>query len=138
MSDISINLDPTLLGQPAYGDLVVLNNDLVLTSDANPAGTNNILQDILQRLRFFSGEWFMDNTQGVPWFQQILIKNPDQATIDAILQNIILGTPGVTQLTAYQFTPNFSRRLMNVSFRCMTTSGVVNYNGVVAPVTGGT
>jgi hypothetical protein len=133
MVDLSIDLTPT---SATYKDLLVTEGDLTLTSDANPNGTNPVLQDIIQRIQFFLGEWFLDSTQGVGWFQQILVKNPDQPTVDAIFQNVILGTPGVNQLSSYSFTPNFTTRTLNVSFIAVTTSGTVNYNGVVAPVTG--
>lgn len=137
MVDISLDLDPAHKNQPGYRDLLIINNDLVLTSDANPVGTNPILQDILQRMRFFLGEWFLDNTQGLPYFQQILIKNPDQSKIDAIFSNLILGTPGVLQLSSYSFDSNKAKRVLTVSFNCVTTSGTVSYSGTIAPVTGG-
>lgn len=128
MADISLDLNPA---SPTYKDLLVVDGDLILTADANPAGTNNIQQNILQRLSFFLGEWFLDNTQGLPYYQQILIKNPDQSKIDAIFVNSILGTPGVTQLLSYTFTPVFASRLLKVSFSALTTAGKVNYSGNV-------
>jgi hypothetical protein len=140
MADLAIDLNPLDIAKPYYKDIFVTNGDLTLTSDATPnnlASTNPVLQDILQRLSFFLGEWFLDNTQGVPYFQQILIKNPDQSKIDAIFQNIILGTPGVVQLSSYTFTPNTAKRVLTVAFACITTSGIVNYSGTIAPVSGG-
>jgi len=136
MADLSLQLNPT---SPGYKDLLILNNDLVLTLDANPSGTNNIIQDIMQRLSMYAGEWFMDVTQGVPYFQQILVKNPNQSTIDAIFGNIIMGTPGVIQLLSYSFSPNFLERVLSVTFSVMTTTGKVNYSTVipVSPIGGG-
>jgi hypothetical protein len=128
MVDISLDLNPA---SPTYRDLLFVDNDLILTSDANPNGTNNILQDIVQNISFFFQEWFLDNTKGIPYFQQILIKNPDQSKIDAFFINTILGTPGVTQLLSYNFTPNYPGRVLNVQFSAMTTSGKVNYSGNV-------
>lgn len=128
MADISLDLDKT---SPNYKDLLIVNNDLVLTSDADPNGTNPILQNLIQRISFGLGEWFMDNTQGVPWIQQILVKNPDQGKIDAIFVRIILGTPGVIQLSSYSFNLNRVARVLKVQFSCVTTKGVVNYNGNV-------
>jgi hypothetical protein len=130
MVDISLDLDPA---SPNYKDLLILDNDLVLTSDADPRGTNNILQDIVQNLSFFLGEWFLDNTKGIPYFQQILIKNPDQSKIDGFMINTILGTPGVLQLLSYSFQANYAQRILNVTFSAMTTSGKVNYSGNVTP-----
>lgn len=130
MADISLDLsNPTL---STYKDLLILENDLVLTSDADPDGTQPVLQDILQRLSFFLGEWFMDNTQGLPWFQQILIKNPDQSKIDALFLNTIMGTPGVIQVNAYSFTVNSTQRILSVSFNALSTSGPINYTGTIA------
>lgn len=126
MADLSLDLNKT---SGTYKDLLLLDGDLVLTADADSRGANNILQNILQRMSFFLGEWFLDNTQGLPWFQQILVKGPDQSKIDAIFQNAIMGTPGVTQLLSYTFTPNTTARTLNVTFVAMTTSGKVNYSG---------
>lgn len=142
MVDIALDIQKADAGLPTYKDLLLINNDLGLTSDAYPAGQvpisapNPVLQDILQRIRFFLNEWFLDNTQGVPYFQQILVKNPDQSKIDAIFTNVILGTPGVTQLNSFSFTVNRASRILGIAFNCATTSGVVNYSGIV-PVTGG-
>ena len=131
MADLSLNLNPSIVGTLPYRDLLIVNNDLCLTSDSNPLGTNNVLQDILQNLNFFLGEWFMNNTYGVPWFQQILVKNPDQAKVEGLLMNTILGTPGVQQLLSYSFKVIRATRLLQCSFSVMTTSGVVNYSGTV-------
>lgn len=137
MVDISLDLDPTHKTLPSYKDLRVVDDDLVLTSDADPNGTNPVLQNILQRMRFFLAEWFLDNTQGLPYFQQILVKNPDQSKVDAIFTNLILGTPGVTQLASYSFIINKANRILEVDFKCQTTTGIVSYSGNLSPITGG-
>lgn len=134
MADLSLDLTK---GSQNFGDLLVIADDLVLTSDIDANGTNNILQDILTRLKFFLGEWILDNTLGLPWFQQILVKAPKLADIDAIFQNSILGTPGVTQLTTYSSKPDPAKRTLSVSFTCITTSGTVSYSGPISPVSGG-
>ena len=127
MSDLSLNL--------ADMDFQVINNDLVFTSDVNTPGTNNILQDILQRLRLFQGEWFLDNSIGIPWFQQIFVKNPDVSKIEAIFIDAILSTNGVDSLIEFSLTPNYPNRSFALSFSANTTSGVVDYSGTL--VSGG-
>jgi len=122
--DIALDLNPA---SPNYFDLLVEDGDLVLVD-----GPNAIKQHILQRLRTFYGEWFLDNTIGVPWFQQILgIKNPDQARINALLLNTILATPGVIQVTEYSFQPDFALRMLTVGFTAQVTDGVVSYSGTI-------
>jgi hypothetical protein len=129
MADVALDLNKA---SSNYNDFLLIDNDLALTSDAQAnSPINPVQQDILQRLRFFYGEWFLDNTQGVPWFQQILVKNPDTSKVDLILLNTILTTPGVTAVTSYSFTPNYAARVLNVTFSATTTSGPINYNGTV-------
>jgi len=132
MVDYSLDLNPS---SPNYLDLLVIDGDLVLTSDADPRGTNPVLQHIIQRLRTFLGEWYLDNTIGVPWFQLIFEKGTDEATIDAYLQNVICATPGVKSLTSYSFTPDTAKRTLDIKFVAKTTSGTVDYSGVL-PVGG--
>lgn len=121
MSDVALDLNPA---SSTYKDFLLQNNDLVITD-----GKQEILQHILQRLSFFFGEWFLDTTQGFPWFEQVFVKNPDQGAIDALFKDTIMDTPGVIQLNTYNFTPNMRNRTLNVSFVAMTTAGKVDYSG---------
>ncbi len=123
MSDILMYLSK---GDAQFGDIVIENGDLVLND-----GLTAIRQNILQRLRTFFGEWFLDNTIGLPYFEQIWVKNPDQSKIDALFQNAILGTPGVVSLNEYSFVPDFQKRTLNIAFVAQTTSGTVDYAGLV-------
>lgn len=128
MSDISLDLDPA---SPTHNSYLLINGDLALTSDAQVGGANPVQQDILQAMRTFLNEWYLDNTIGVPWFQQILVKAPDQSKIDAIFVNLILGRPGVIQLLSYSFDPKPEIRGLQVSFVAQSTSGKVDYSGTL-------
>lgn len=123
MSDIALDLDPT---SPTYNDIKIVDNDLVLVD-----GTTAILQDILQRLRFYYGEWFLDITLGIDYFNRILVKNPDLGKINAIMINAIVTTPGVTGLNKYQLQTDFLTRQVFIEFRAQTTQGTVDYAGLL-------
>lgn len=136
MSDISLNLNAANIGTDAYRDLLIANNDLVLTSDVNPDGTDPVLQDIVQRIRFFLGEWFLDNTQGVPWLQEILVKGFDQGAADSYIQETILGTLGVQALLTYGSRFDAGRRKLTLQFSVKTQNGTVSYTDTVVPTQG--
>jgi len=121
LADIALDLDPN---SPTYRDVKMSGGDLQIVD-----GKEAILQNILQRLRIYLGEWFMDNTKGIDYFNQILVKNPQQSKIDAIIINQILSVPGVTLLTNYSFSTNFVTRVLLINFKCQTTSGIVQYSG---------
>jgi len=123
MADLSLNYDPDLLGTPAYGDLKMVNGDLVLTNDVDQNGTDSTLQSVCQRLRLYLGEWFMNTSAGVPWYQQILVKNANPSHIDGLLRDCILGTPGVVALLAYSSTANHAQRSFHVTFTIQTAAG---------------
>lgn len=104
------------------GDLVVENGDLVLTT-----GEDAIRQHVQQRLRTFLGEWFLDTGVGVPWFQDILKKNPNPQIVDGLIQNEIIQTPGVVELLKYESDFDRSLRKLSVSVQFRTVTGVINF-----------
>lgn len=66
-------------------------------------------QCILTRIKLARGEWFLDKTQGTDWAGRILGRS-GKASYDAEIRRVILGTQGVSQITAYSSSLN-DRRL---------------------------
>lgn len=124
--DFSLDLAPN---SPTHGRLLVVNGDVVMTSDQNPAGSNYVMQAILQRLRLYAGEWFLNRSLGVPYYQSIMVKNPNAAVIDTLLQNVVVATPGVLRLTAWQSTLQRAARVLSVQFSGRALNGPFSYQG---------
>jgi hypothetical protein len=59
-----------------------------------------VAQLVMTRLKLSVGEWFLDSSDGTPWIGDILGANTGP-TRDAAIKSRILGTPGVTAITAY-------------------------------------
>lgn len=59
-----------------------------------------VAQAILTRLALWSGEWFLDTDEGTPYLARVLGAGTAN-TYDAAIQERILDTPGVVELTAY-------------------------------------
>jgi hypothetical protein len=123
MTDIALDLNPT---SPTYRDVKRVAGDLLIVD-----GTQAILQNILQTIGIFKGEWFLNNTIGIDYFGSVLVKNPNPAAINAIFQSQILNVAGVLSLTAYSFVPNYTTRQLNISFTAQTTQGIINYAGLI-------
>ena len=132
MADFSGRYDKALVGTVDYGDVLMSNGDLVLTADADSRGANPVLQDLLFRLRTFSGECFVNTSLGVPWYQQLIGQTGNPGIIDAVLQNVVLATPGVLQLTEWSSSFDRARRILSISFAALTTSGQVVYSAPVS------
>ena len=124
--DISLELDPA---SPRYLNTRLINGDLVLTSDADPRGTHYILQAVVMRLRMQRGEWFLDTQVGVPYREQVFVKTPDRAQIEATIQATILTTPGVLSITRFGSTFTRASRLLSISFAAQTVAGNISFDG---------
>lgn len=81
-----------------------------------------VAQAVKTRLALFTGEWFLDVTDGTPWTSQVLGKyTKDQ--YDAAISDRILGTQGVTQIDSYSSTVNTAARSLTVTATIDTQYG---------------
>jgi hypothetical protein len=79
-----------------------------------------VAQAVLTRLRLWSGEWFLDTSEGTPYETQILGYGT-QSTRDLAIRERVLNTPGVDSITAY--TSNVENRKMTVTMTVLTIYG---------------
>jgi hypothetical protein len=103
---------------PLTGDLAVESGDL-----AQVTGIDAILQSLRTRLGFFLGEWFLDEAQGIPYFESILVKNPNFPAVRELLRRALLETPGVLEVTSLRLRFTSATRQLAVSFRVSTDLG---------------
>ena len=62
-------------------------NDIVLDADNSLFMIDNaerVAQQIVITLRFWYGEWFLDTSDGTPYLEYILVKNPNMSHIRQI------------------------------------------------------
>jgi hypothetical protein len=89
-----------------------LSHGISLTTDLK----TYVKQKILQRLRYFLGEWFLDRRQGVPYFERVFVENPDISFLTSLYRRIILGTRGVGGLESIELRFDRPNRTLLVSF----------------------
>ena len=78
------------------------------------------------KLWVFRGEWFLDTTVGLPYYENILIKNPNVPNIDSIIKVTILDTEDVNEILAYQSDYDNTLRKLTVDFTVNTTFGILS------------
>jgi hypothetical protein len=102
-----------------------LTGDLDLTGDALSIvdGDDALTQHLAIRLRFFLGEWALDTRVGFPYFDQVLVKNPDLVTIRSLYREAILETPGVQSITRFDLSVDAAARRMSLDFTVSKTDG---------------
>jgi hypothetical protein len=112
-------------------DLLLDSTTHDIVFDGSAQVTSNITEALSQRLKIklltFMGEWYLDEDYGTPYYQSILGKNRDKATIDAILQNIIREDEYVKQIIEFTSVKTNTREY-SLSFRVQDTSGNITDN----------
>lgn len=93
------------------GDIDLSTNDLQVVT-----GTDATVQHLRTRLRLFQGEWFFDLRVGVPYFEQILVKNPNLVAVTGIFRSAIQSTPGVERLDRIDIDFDSASRTLTVEF----------------------
>ena len=107
------------------GDWAVEDGRLVMIG-----GAEAVTQHIGNRFRTFLGEYFLDISVGVPWYRDILKKNPLFAMVSSVLKTVILDTPGVTSLISFEFTYADPRHV-TLAFSAMSDDGPINFKEIV-------
>ena len=100
------------------GDLGLVNGDVVIVD-----GREQIRQAIFCNFRFFLAEWFLDLREGVPYFQEILIKSPNLETVTAAFRETLLNTPGVQEINKFDLELDGSTRTLRFDFEVSTEDG---------------
>lgn len=93
-----------------------------------------VRQRLMQNLRTFFSEWFLDKTLGVPYHQSIFEKGTPTSVIEGLLIDEILKTKDVKNLL--RFDPvdlDVATRELSVYFEVATTFGTVTVEETLLP-----
>lgn len=102
------------------GDLVVRNGDLMIVNNGE-----RVAQQVLITLREWLGEWFLKTSDGVPYLEYILVKNPNEAHVRQVLSETIQSVEGVKGVTELEFAFNRILRTLTVSYEIDTDYGFI-------------
>jgi len=127
MTDWELNNDPL---SPDFGDLVVGN-----FVDHTVSNIDGLVQRIRIRLQVFLGEWFLDNTRGVPYFQEILEKGTSYDQISQSIKLIIAETPDVKKINSFSIKDSdIVNRKIIISFAVSSVYGDLEENNLTVTI----
>ena len=90
-------------------------------------GPQYAAQKIRQRLLFILGEWVLDIRLGQPWFEEILVKNPNMKLVQQRVRDCILGVPGITNVRQVEILWDRVNRNLSLAY-------VADYQGTSEPI----
>lgn len=115
--------------QDENGDIALKNGDFYFVT-----GVDATVQFLKQRLKLIAGEWFLDETKGVPYFDEIFVKNPNPVVLDSIFKTVIIETPGVLALTEFSMDINARTRTLTLNIRIRAFDGEADFSiDIVVP-----
>jgi hypothetical protein len=120
---------------PLTNDLAVQNYQLRLTTDM----TEWLSQKIENRLKLVLGEWFVNQSLGLPYFDKILKKNADIVLVNSIFLKTIKDTKitfagqvyGVKRILDFTVDYDNSARKYTLDFKVLSTEEDIIEGGLV-------
>ena len=104
------------------GKFAFANRGLTLTQTAT---LKAVRQAILIRLKTQRGEWYLDQSRGVPYFENILVKSPNLRTIRQVLSDEIRSVSGVASVLSVDVQLDRRARTATISFTATIQTGEV-------------
>lgn len=105
------------------------NEDMHLDSNYQLAVTETfealVAARIRARLRTVLGEHFLNRELGVPYFEEVLVKNPDTNRVNNLLISEMVAVPGVQKVLEFDSTFDRASRVFNIRFKVLVTTGAV-------------
>jgi len=101
------------------------NNDMFADNGAirRVVGGAQVVQHVRSRLLTYYGEWFLDTTAGVPYFEEVFIKPANLANVESLIKQTILQTEGVATLDSFELIFESNTRKLEVIFSATTDDG---------------
>jgi len=90
-----------------------------------------LAQRLRIRYRSFKNDWFLNLDDGLPYFKEILKKNPNSTIIEALYKSETLSCPGVLGLNKFEMNLDNEQRQLTIEIEAQTSEGAIP---VVVPV----
>ena len=104
------------------GQLEIIGLDITDATDY----ARSVAQSIKCRLLMIRGEWYIDQRLGTPWRERIWKKGTSETVLYRMVQDVVLGTPGVRAVDSMEIEIDASTRTATVSnLQIITENGQI-------------
>lgn len=107
-------------------DLDLSGLDFRLTENS----TEYVSQTIETVLRRFKGEWWLNEDIGLPFYTDILVKNPNINVVNTLFKTEIKRVNGVKKILNFSSEFDTALRELSISFEVLLTNGDIIKNEV--------
>lgn len=89
------------------------------------AGPAYIRQKLSVRFKFFQREWFLNQLEGIPYYRDVFVKNPNLDVVNSLFKRVIRTCPGVLGLRSYSSRFDAAERVLYFRFVAIVEGGEV-------------
>src|ERR1700682_74296 len=107
------------------GDLDISSGNFKLVTDVPTCAA----QELNSKFKFFLGECFADKRLGVPYFQFVLVKNPNLGIVRQVFMAVIKSVTEITGVVSADITYVSTLRNATAKFVVSTKGGVLLSGG---------
>lgn len=94
--------------------------DLFISKDGDIVLENSVAQKIRIRLLWFEGEWRWDKEEGIPYKDDLYIKNPDIDAFETAVREKIFEVEEVTEVKSVEIDLDGKTRTAVIRFTALT------------------
>ena len=80
-------------------------------------------QRLAIKYQTFLGEWFLDTRIGIPFFRDVLVKNPDLAIIRELFLEVAQDDPAIAEIRTFELDIGDPPRSLSISIAAILIDG---------------
>lgn len=96
--------------------LMTSSGDIFVSDTGDISLTESIRQAVIIKIKWILNEWRLGPELGFPWYEEVLVKNPDVAKIRSLLRSAIMEVDGVQSATVSEAVFDGEKRTLTVKF----------------------
>lgn len=106
-------------------DIFLNDGDLYIGENGDITLTNSVRQAARVRLQWFLAEWRLGPTLGLPYFEEVFIKNPNTQRIKNMITNTLFEIDNVDDVRDVDVKINSETRTGSISFTLIAGDEVI-------------
>lgn len=105
--------------------LLDASGDLVVSKSGDISLTDSVAQKVRIRLKWLESEWRWNPNEGLPYLQQLFVKNPDTDTFESLVRAKIFEVPEITGVEDVSITYDKHTRKARIYFVALTDNETI-------------
>ncbi len=107
------------------GDLAIVNGNLLVYGLTDETRRLYVRQKLASRFKFFLGEWHLDQREGIPYYRDVFVRNPNIPLIRSLFLRVLKKTTGVISVTAFSLYYDPAQRTLTFDFEATVDGGEI-------------